>query len=96
MANNSSQSTNVQKENKIQREDNSQLPLGRKNFIAMAVCGVLIVLGFVLMAGGSSTDTTYNPDIFSTRRIVVGPAITFLGFLGMVAAIIIKPKDIKE
>ena len=43
--------------------------------------------------GGSSTEQAFNPDIFSTRRIVVGPTIAFLGFIFMGFAIIRKPKD---
>lgn len=62
--------------NDIDREDFDKLPLGRNNFIYMIVAGVMIVLGFLLMLGGSSTEQSFNPDIFSTRRIVVGPTIT--------------------
>ncbi|MBP3589475.1 MAG: DUF3098 domain-containing protein, partial [Muribaculaceae bacterium] len=54
--------------------------------------GAMIVLGFILMLGGSTTEAEFNPDIFSTRRIVVGPAIAFLGFVAMAIAIIIKPR----
>lgn len=67
------------------------MPLERGNFIAMAIAGAMIVVGFILMLGGSSTAEAFNPDIFSTRRIVVGPAIAFLGFVAMGAAIIIDP-----
>ena len=68
------------------------MPLERGNFIAMAIAGVLIVLGFILMLGQGSTMEEFNPDIFSTRRIVVGPAIAFIGFVAMGAAIIIDPR----
>lgn len=70
----------------------SAMPLGRLNFIAMGVAAVLIVLGFILMLGGGSTPEAFNADIFSTRRIVVGPAIAFVGFVAMAVAIIVKPK----
>lgn len=70
----------------------STMPLGRLNFICMGVSAVLIVLGFILMLGGGSTQEAFNPDIFSTRRIVVGPAIAFIGFVAMAIAIIVKPK----
>lgn len=63
------------------------LPLKRINFILMTVAGVVIVLGFLLMSGAPSTTTEFNPDIFSTRRIVVGPTIAFLGFIFMGVAI---------
>lgn len=78
----------------IKKVDESARPFGKKNYIAMAACLALIILGFILMSGsGSSVEGGFNPDIFSTRRIVIGPAITFLGFLLMAFAILIKPKQ---
>lgn len=76
----------------IKKVEDSQRAFGRKNYIAMACCLALIIIGFILMAGpGSSVEGGFNPDIFSTRRIVVGPCVTFLGFLLMAFAILIKP-----
>lgn len=76
-------------------EQRVHMPLQRANFVAMAIAGLMIVVGFLLMLGGSSTETEFNPDIFSTRRIVVGPCIAFLGFVAMAIAIIIDPAHIK-
>ena len=70
------------------------MPLQKANFVAMAIAGAVIVAGFILMLGGSSSQVAFNPDIFSTRRIVVGPCMAFLGFVGMAAAIIIDPKHL--
>ncbi len=70
--------------------------LERNNYIGMIIAGVMIVVGFLLMLGGSSTTEQYNPDIFSTRRIVIGPLIAFLGFVAMAVAIIIKPRRAKK
>lgn len=76
----------------IKKVDERQRAFGRRNYIAMAACLALIIIGFLLMAGpGSSVEGGFNPDIFSTRRIVVGPLVTFLGFLLMAFAILIKP-----
>ncbi len=76
----------------IKKVEEAERPFGRKNYIAMAICLLLIIVGFILMAGpGSSVEGGFNPDIFSTRRIVVGPAVTFLGFLLMAFAILLKP-----
>lgn len=77
----------------LEKETPSQFPLGRKNFILMGIAGAMIVVGFLLMLGGSSTEEAFNPDIFSTRRIVVGPTIAFLGFLFMGYGIIRKPSQ---
>ena len=75
-------------------EKTNNFALNKINFILMAVAFGIIVLGFVLMTG-SSTEVEFNPDIFSTRRITVGPVISFLGFIFMIFAILYKPKDKK-
>lgn len=79
----------------LTREEASEYPLGRRNFIYMIIAAILIVGGFLLMLGGSSTDE-FNPDIFSVRRIVVGPTIAFIGFVSMAVAIILKPRKIAK
>lgn len=72
-------------------------PLGKTNFILMAISGAMIILGFILMSGEGSTMEQFNPDIFSTRRIVVGPGIAFIGFIAMAFSIIYRSKkDISE
>lgn len=72
--------------------DHAPFPLSRNNCILIVISLILIVAGFVLMAGSPSTVTEYNPDIFSDRRIVVGPLLSFIGFVLMAVAIIVKPK----
>lgn len=74
------------------KQSESERPLGKYNFYGMIAAGVLIVVGFLLMLGGSSTTEEFNPDIFSTRRIIVGPMLAFLGFVLMAVAIILSPR----
>lgn len=74
------------------KETESEFPLCKKNFIWMAISGAFIILGFLLMLGGSSTEE-FNPDIFSVRRIVVAPTIAFIGFVAMGVSIIVRPKE---
>ena len=66
---------------------------GRMNFILLAVGMLVVIIGFILMSGGSSSEEAYNPDIFSTRRIVVAPIVCLLGFVSMIYAVAHKPKD---
>lgn len=66
-------------------------PLTKINFLLMLVCGVIILVGFLLMLGEPSGEE-FNPDIFSTRRIVVGPTMAFVGFVLMGFAIIYSPR----
>lgn len=82
-----------EKESKLQLENPVQFPLTRTNFILMAASVLMIVVGFLLMLGGSTTHEQFNPDIFSTRRIIVGPAISFIGFIFMAIAIIYRKKN---
>lgn len=77
------------------KESESSMPLLRQNFVLMAIAGAMIVGGFLLMVGGASDWGSFNPDIFSTRRVVVGPAIAFLGFIFMGVAIMYSPKEKK-
>ena len=79
-------------ESKLMLESESRMPLLKINFILMAVAGVLIVLGFCLMVGGATDWDAFNPEIFSTRRIVIGPGLAFIGFLFMGFAIMYSPK----
>ena len=65
--------------------------LPKLNLILIAVSFVIIVLGFALMAGAPSGEV-YNPDIFSFRRITVGPMLSLLGFVSMIFAILYRRK----
>lgn len=66
--------------------------LPKLNIILIAVAFIIIVLGFALMVGEPSGATQYNPDIFSVRRITVGPMISLGGFVLMIVAIMFKGK----
>ncbi|KGN76311.1 membrane protein [Porphyromonas macacae] len=69
---------------------------GKKNYFIMGLSVLLIILGFILMSGGRSVDgITYNPEIFSARRIVVAPIVCLSGFFLMIYAILVNP-DKKE
>lgn len=82
-----------EKDSGLIKESRRRMSLTGNNFIGMAISGLLIVVGFLLMLGGSSTPEEFNPDIFSVRRIVVGPFMAFVGFVAMAVAIAIRPKD---
>lgn len=66
------------------------------NFILLAVGMIIVIFGFILMSGGGTDDNTFNPEIFSTMRIKIAPAICFIGFVSMIYAIMRKPKDNNE
>lgn len=60
-----------------------------KNYILMGVGFLVIVLGFVLMMGGSMPEPDMWDDnlIFSFRRITLAPFLVILGFVIEVYAI---------
>ena len=66
--------------------------LPKINLILIAVSLIIIVVGFALMTGEPSGATEYNPDIFSFRRITVGPMLSLLGFVSMIFAILYRRK----
>lgn len=72
---------------------------GKENFILIAVAVACIAIGFMLMSGGSSPDgVSFNPEIFSSRRIVVAPLVTMIGFILMIVGILknSKGKEVAE
>lgn len=70
--------------------------LDKLNFILIAIGIVIIIAGLLLMTGPSSTETHFEPDIFSTRRIVVAPLVCFVGFVFMIFAIMFRSKEKKN
>lgn len=73
--------------------DKRNFAFDKTNFILLAIGMAVVVVGFLLMAGPASSDTAYEPDIFSVRRIKVAPVVCLLGFVSMIYAVIRKPKD---
>ncbi len=71
--------------------DKKNFALDKKNFILLGIGMVIIIIGFLLMTGPGSTETTFEADIFSARRIKVAPFICFFGFIFMIYGILYKP-----
>lgn len=80
------------KEIKQSKSQKQEMPLGKINYIMMAVCLVLIVIGLCLMAGSANQGETFNYDIFNSTRTTVGPMIALLGFVLMAPAILYRKK----
>ena len=65
----------------------------KANYVLLAIGMVVVVVGFLLMSGSGSTETTYDPDIFSARRIKVAPVVCLVGFVSMIYAVVYRPKN---
>ena len=72
--------------------DKKNFAFDKVNFILLAVGMCVVILGFILMSGGGSTETTFDENIFSPLRIKVAPVVCFLGFISIIYAIMHKPK----
>lgn len=64
--------------------------------LLLAGLGVLLI-GFLLMAGGGSADPAkFDPGMFSFRRITLGPVVVLIGFIIEGVAIMYRPKTKKK
>jgi hypothetical protein len=69
------------------------LPYTRTNYVLIAAGFVVIVLGFVLMAGGRQTGAEFHPEeIYSARRITLAPIVVLIGFAIEVVAVMWIPR----
>ena len=50
----------------------------KTNFILLGIGMAVVIIGFLLMTGPASTPTTFEPDIFSVRRIKVAPSLSLV------------------
>lgn len=65
----------------------------RENYMMMFAGIVVILIGFVLMAGGGSEDPeVFNTDaIYSPRRVTIAPLVVLIGFGIEIYAIFHRP-----
>lgn len=82
--------------NDIKDKHDKDMPLTMRNYILMLIGAVVIVLGFLLMSGGTkATPEEFSYDIFSWRRISLAPILVVAGFAFEIYAIM-KRFDKKE
>lgn len=73
--------------------DKKDFAFDKVNYILLAVGMIIVVVGFLLMTGPVSTDTSFEPDIFSARRTKLAPVVCLFGFVSMIYAVVRKPKN---
>lgn len=73
--------------------DKKDFAFDKMNYLLLAVGMIIVVIGFLLMTGPVSTDTTFEPDIFSARRTKLAPVVCLFGFVSMIYAVVRKPKN---
>lgn len=68
-------------------------PMSRKGLLLLSLSILLIIAGYVLMGGEGSNAHRFNPEIFSVSRIVVAPACCLVGYLLVIAGIVLLPSS---
>ena len=64
---------------------------GRINYILLITSVFVLIIGYMLMAGGKPTDpNVFNEEVFSTRRITIAPLVVLAGYVIGVFAIVKK------
>ncbi len=84
--------TNTKKKDTLPK---AEFALGQENYYLLIIGFVIIIIGFLLMAGGKSENpNVFNTNaIFSFRRITLAPIVVLFGFVFEIYAIMKKPKD---
>lgn len=79
----------VAKFNRVSDKNDEEMSLTMRNYVLMLVGVVVIILGFVLMSGGTvATPEEFSYDIFSWRRITLAPLVVVAGFAFEIYAIL--------
>ena len=56
--------------------------LKKENYKLLLIGFLIIIIGFILMAGGKSNDPNiFNEEIFSFRRITLAPVVILFGLV---------------
>lgn len=87
------ETNNIKKQAPSGQINKRNLAFGKLNFMLLAVGVVIVLIGLFLMAGGQSSETVFDPSIFNAIHIKVAPVVTLIGFVSIIFAIIVKPKD---
>ncbi|HOZ39285.1 MAG: DUF3098 domain-containing protein [Flavobacteriales bacterium] len=72
----------------------NDMPFTGVNYKLLLIGLAVVVVGFLLMAGGGNGDPNNFDEsaIFSPRRITIAPIVTLAGYLFVVYAILKKDK----
>lgn len=63
--------------------------MGKGQFVRLGLGIVLLIVGYLLMAGGKSEDPdVFNPEIFNNRRLIVAPIVVLMGYATVFHAIL--------
>jgi len=74
---------------------NSGFTLSKENYKFIIIGCVVVLLGFILMAGGGSEDPNVfeEEELFSFRRITLAPFLVMAGYGVVLFGILKRPKE---
>ena len=77
---------------------NDGFALPKKNILYIIAGFAVMLVGYLLMAGGGSDDpNVFNADMFSFRRMVIAPVVILAGMVFEIWAIMhVSKKDREE
>lgn len=74
--------------------EKSKFAMTARGIKTMLIGLVVIVAGFILLAGGGVKDPqVFNYDMFDFRRLVAAPVVMVCGIIIVIVAIMCKPSD---
>ena len=78
-------------------ENNEKMPITRKG-LRLLLAGMIVMLaGYILIAGGGSDDPkVFNEAMFDFRRLVVAPLVIICGIVVEIVAIMMVSKKDKN
>ncbi len=75
--------------------DKRNLAFDKMNFILIAAGMLVVIIGFILLSGGSSDYEHFDESIFNAMHIKVAPVVCLFGFAFITYGVMRKPKDIE-
>jgi membrane-bound ClpP family serine protease len=80
----------------VENKEEKGFALGKENLRLLIIGFLIIVIGFILMIGGKSSDPNlFDKEIFSFQRITLAPILILFGFAFEIYAIMKKPASVK-
>ena len=74
-------------------DDQKVMPFGKQNYIIVLIGIALLVIGFILMlGGGSSNPDVFNEKMFDFQHITLSTILILAGFVVEIIAIFWKGK----
>lgn len=75
--------------------NSGKFAIPRKNIVYLLAGLALMIVGYILMTGGGTTDPSVFPEkeMFSFRRVTLAPLFILAGFVVEIFAIMYKPKS---